>query len=178
MSADIQDSVLRGPFVVTSSRLGIGTVQRDVSGAPKAVRFYRAVRFSFISSVDVIGGQVAKNKVGAVVAFGVLGGLAAKGSKNEATVIVHTTDGETAYFTVDKKSPVEIRAKLGPIFKEFGVKLVDNAGAPSPVGNTSTASTSDLAQRLRELAALRDDGLLTEEEFNIQKSRILDPGIS
>ena len=31
----------------------------------------------------------------------------------------------------------------------------------------------ELAELLRELAALRDSGILTDEEFNVQKRRLL-----
>ena len=104
----------QGQFLVTSSRIGICTIQRDVlSHAIKGFRFSAGFWFSSVADVDVIGGQVAKSKVGAVVAFGVLG-LGAKGSKNEATLIVRTTDGETAYFTIDKKSPIEVHREAWP----------------------------------------------------------------
>ncbi|MHA7241100.1 SHOCT domain-containing protein [Arthrobacter sp. TMS1-12-1] len=44
------------------------------------------------------------------------------------------------------------------------------AQAPAP---TSGAEAEDLIGRLRELASLRDDGVLTEEEFAAQKARLL-----
>ena len=49
------------------------------------------------------------------------------------------------------------------------------AAAPPPPPATSAPSGggADLASQLRELAQLRDDGILSEEEFQAQKARIL-----
>jgi len=43
------------------------------------------------------------------------------------------------------------------------------AGAGQP------AAPADPIARLKELAALKDQGALTEEEFTVQKARILEP---
>jgi hypothetical protein len=43
------------------------------------------------------------------------------------------------------------------------------AAAPPPAGNGG----ADRIEQLKELAALKDQGVLTEEEFAIQKARIL-----
>jgi hypothetical protein len=127
----------RGHFIVTSSRLGIGIVQLDVlDGSVKSFRFSTYVRFSSIASVDVIEGQGATSKVGDAVAVGAPG-RAAKGSKSEATLAVHTTDGETAYFTIDKHSPTELRATLAPIFRKFDVNF------PGGVDAESTSSSNE-----------------------------------
>ena len=46
-----------------------------------------------------------------------------------------------------------------------------NQRAPTPV--PSNASQKDHLSQLRELAELRDKGILTEDEFNKQKAKIL-----
>jgi len=60
--------------------------------------------------------------------------------------------------------------------RQAGATAIHMAGgaAPSqPEGSPPAASTS-LAEELRELAELRDAGILTDEEFATQKARILD----
>jgi hypothetical protein len=50
------------------------------------------------------------------------------------------------------------------------------AAAPPPPPAAEPASApaqADMVAQLRELAALRDDGILTDEEFAAQKARIL-----
>ena len=43
--------------------------------------------------------------------------------------------------------------------------------APQPVA--AAPDTSDMVEQLKELAALKDQGILTEEEFAAQKAKIL-----
>ena len=64
---------------------GVGTF-----GSPKSVSF----RFSEVKSVEVFGEQVATSKLGATVMCGVIGGLAAKGSKNQAGLALCMTCSE------------------------------------------------------------------------------------
>ena len=46
------------------------------------------------------------------------------------------------------------------------------AAAPAPAPAAS-APEPDITDQLRKLAALRDDGILTEEEFAAQKAKLL-----
>jgi membrane protease subunit (stomatin/prohibitin family) len=46
------------------------------------------------------------------------------------------------------------------------------AAAPAPV-EAAAPSSDDLINKLKELASLKDQGILTEEEFNAQKTKIL-----
>jgi hypothetical protein len=45
--------------------------------------------------------------------------------------------------------------------------------AEASVGASADAGGGDLADQLRKLAALRDEGILTDEEFAAQKARLL-----
>ena len=51
----------------------------------------------------------------------------------------------------------------------YGYEEPEPAPAPAP----AAAPAEDPIARLKELAALRDQGILTEEEFAAQKARIL-----
>jgi hypothetical protein len=58
-------------------------------------------------------------------------------------------------------------------------RLLDDAVAAAKGGTsgsavaTVAASTPDLADQLRKLADLRDQGILTDEEFTVQKAKLL-----
>jgi len=54
--------------------------------------------------------------------------------------------------------------------KKQAERAATAASAPS-----ATPPAGDVADQLRKLAALRDDGILTEEEFAAQKQRLLAP---
>jgi membrane protease subunit (stomatin/prohibitin family) len=47
------------------------------------------------------------------------------------------------------------------------------AAAPPPAAEPAPADSDDLINKLKELATLKDQGILTEEEFNAQKAKIL-----
>ena len=47
------------------------------------------------------------------------------------------------------------------------------AAAPPPAAEPAAADSDDSISKLKELATLKDQGILTEEEFNAQKAKIL-----
>jgi hypothetical protein len=53
-----------------------------------------------------------------------------------------------------------------------GARYAEPEPAPAPAGPPRTDTNTKLAQ-LRELAQLRDSGVLDEAEFELQKSQIL-----
>lgn len=48
-----------------------------------------------------------------------------------------------------------------------------NAAAPSATSSPSGAGTSDRIEQLRQLGELRDKGVLTDQEFAAEKSKIM-----
>jgi len=149
----------RGHLFFTTEVVGIGDKRATSAVIPLAS----------VQSVEVSGGEVAVSKIPAILALGVIGGFASKGSKFESAVIVCTQDGETAYYTVDHESPVSVRAKLTPILKRAGVPLVDEErSVPLPPQPSASISVAD---ELAKLASLRSDGVLTDEEFAAQKGQ-------
>lgn len=81
-----------------------------------------------------------------------------------AFFVVETNMGVDAFFETSAATPQELRARLEPIMRDFA--------AESPAAQTSEAA-DDPVQRLRDFAALRDDGILTEEEFEQEKRLLL-----
>lgn len=47
------------------------------------------------------------------------------------------------------------------------------APPPAPAAEAPAADSDELINKLKELATLKDQGVLTEEEFNAQKAKIL-----
>lgn len=47
------------------------------------------------------------------------------------------------------------------------------APPPAPTAEAPAADSDELINKLKELATLKDQGVLTEEEFNAQKAKIL-----
>ena len=97
--------------------------------------------------------------------FGPLG-LALKKEKKLGFVVVSGTFGEFIFKT--KKTPQELRATLAP----WQGHISPRAGSPTAASSTDVPAR-DRVERLRELADLRDRGVLTEEEFASEKARLL-----
>lgn len=110
--------------------------------------------------VDLETVAVAKSKVPAALAFGVLGALTARGSENKVAVTVHLHSGVIAYFRIDVLELPFVRGLVGPWLAEHGLD-----GKPR--------ATSNLIDQLERLAALRSSGALTEDEFARAKEKLL-----
>lgn len=131
-----------------------------------------------IQSVELGGGQVAKSRMGATLAFGVAG-LATKGSQGRTEMAVHLTSGDDAFFIIDKVSTFEFRAKLQPLLKGVGVSFADEIEATSArsaaatVSQSNSTSAPSLADELAKLAQLHASGFLSDEEVAVAKTKLL-----
>jgi hypothetical protein len=163
-----------GNLWFTAQELGIGMRRPKVA----------VLQLSEVASVEVTGGQVAKSKVGAELVFGVFGGLGAKGAKNQATIAVYTKDDQIAYYLVDKKSVAQVQAAIAPLLRAVGIPFRDELVAQKQqeafhdavVQATQAAQgggAPSTADELVKLAQLRDQGILTDEEFAAQKAKLL-----
>lgn len=65
------------------------------------------------------------------------------------------------------------RGEFETIRHYIEARIVDRHRQGSTRVEPVVLSPKDLPQQLRELAALRDEGLLTEEEFAVQKAKVL-----
>jgi hypothetical protein len=95
------------------------------------------------------------------------------------------TSGEVLLDNID--GPYQVRDLLMPLVSEARQKkLVERqtqyihqvgpaAAAPAPAAAAAPAAAVDVADQLRKLAELRDQGVLTEEEFAAQKAKLLNP---
>jgi Short C-terminal domain len=118
-----------------------------------------------IASVEVADGSVSKSKVAATLAFGVLGAT----GKTEVSVVAHLKSGATGYFLIpdSKEGRLSVRAKAGPILHRQGIPFTDQL----PVPETAPV---DIADQLRKLKELLDEGVLSAQEFEKAKAKLLD----
>ena len=132
------------------------------------------IPWSQTKGVTVDGGEVAKSKVGATLAFGVMGGLAAKGAMDRAYLAIYRNDGAIAHFQIDKMNPQSLRAQMAPILLKVGVPFLDDqySTGPSPAPQEPAAPTS-VADELTKLMQLHEAGGLTDDEFAAMKAKLI-----
>lgn len=120
-----------------------------------------------VECVSVEGGEITKSKTAAVVAFGVLGGLAAKGKADRSHIIIETKDGAQGVWQIDRMQPAQVRASLSPVLSDAKVPL---GGVHQQAQSNAPRS---VAAELSTLADLCERGFLTREEFDTQKRALL-----
>ena len=118
-----------------------------------------------IASLEVTSEQVAKSKVGATLLFGVWGGLAAKGAADRSTLVVNIKNGSTGYFIIKKYFAAQLLAIVDPWRREMGIGL---GGSPEAAGGPVS-----IADEIAKLAQLRESGALTEDEFVLLKTQLI-----
>jgi hypothetical protein len=126
------------------------------------------IDISDVVAVEVTSEQVAKSRVGPAIAFGVVGAVAAKATKHEATILLHLRAGDTAYFTIDRQSSTDVRAQLAPWLRDTGIPL----GKPPHSPAATPANATDTVEML---ATLKAQGVLTQAEFLELASRAVAP---
>jgi hypothetical protein len=57
--------------------------------------------------------------------------------------------------------------------QKFAEQEVQGEPAPAATAMAAAPDSDELINKLKELATLKDQGILTEEEFNAQKAKIL-----
>lgn len=148
----------RGLLIFTATAVGIHN--NAFSSKPKEA----VLNWSDVASVEIGGQQVGQSRLGATLLFGEIGALAASGSKNQATIAVHTKDEQVAYYVINKQSAIEVRAQLTPLLKAVGVPFTEQ---------TQSTPANSAADELEKLAKLKEQGVLTPEEFEAKKKQLL-----
>jgi hypothetical protein len=122
-----------------------------------------------VRGVSFESGTIAKSRAGAALAVGVLA-VAAKNTQRDTHLSVFLKDGNVAVYQVVGMAGPALRARVQPYMTAAGVACLDDVEAHS---GSQPAATSK-ADELTKLAQLRDSGLLTEDEFADQKTRLLE----
>lgn len=149
---DPQPLMKTGNLVLDDTHVGIGTLH------PKKC----LVAWADVANVVIDGGMQSKSRAGHVAAFGILG-AAARSTVNEAYLTVTLKTGGEVIYQVDKLTPQALHGKVAALLNEVGVR----------VGPQVATSQSSVADELAKFAALRDQGILTEEEFAAKKASLL-----
>ena len=150
-----------GNLVLTREKMGIGSTK------PR----YAILQWTDIESIEITSDQVSKSKVGAVLVFGIFG-LAAKGTRNQTSLIVHTKDNQVAYYQAGVNT-IAFRAGTTALLDAVGVPLYDAVTQQ----NNSTPKThdiDDITEQLTKLAKLKEQGIITQEDFDKKKAQLLD----
>ena len=79
------------------------------------------------------------------------------------TIVRITCDDAELFFHYDKDTPENLRIALSPILARLDKRLLKEA----------PASADDALSRLERLAALHAQGQLSDEEFKLGKTRLL-----
>jgi hypothetical protein len=123
------------------------------------------VRWDQVTRIEIDGrdAQAARTTSSGRIAFSPIKTSHTRSSTQVAALTVvelYTTD--RVYAVRVSASPSRIRSALGPWVARLAQALPHEA-----------SSEGDLVERLRQLAALRDEGILTEGEFATQKAKFL-----
>jgi Short C-terminal domain len=155
-----------GVLFFTTEAIGLG--KTALTGPLECV-----IPMDTVTSIEITSQQVAKSRLGAMFLAGVLA-LGAKDSAHTTTIVVRTNDDEIAYFLIQDSVPDAVKAVLTPFIRALNIPFYEEPAtstAPLPA-----PPAPDLADQIRKLAALRDDGLITDAEYETQKARLLNPG--
>jgi len=110
-----------------------------------------------VEALEVDGPQQASKRVG-------------------ATLTVKLKDSQSAIFEIMENSGAAVRTKLLPITSRLiAANAAANTGTPNVTPTQLPSSAPSMADELKKLAELKAAGHLTEEEFDIQKWRLLNP---
>ena len=151
-----------GTLVLSDETVTLTRVQsRDM----RRIHDIEMCRTRAIASIEVTSEQVAQSKVGPALVFGILG-LAAKGAADRSTLVVSLRNASTGYFIVKKYFAAQLLAIIDPWRQEMGIGL---GGAPEVAGGPVS-----IADEIAKLAQLRDSGALSEDEFVLLKTRLIE----
>jgi hypothetical protein len=124
-----------------------------------------AIPWEQVTGMEIEGPEQASKRIsGARVAMIGIFALAAKKKVKSAVITVVTKDGDEAVFQTHDWLALDLHAKLTPVLGQLHKH--------QPAEPTAAAAPSD-ADQIRKLAELRDQGILTEAEFQAKKTELL-----
>lgn len=98
--------------------------------------------------------------------------LKKKSKDKEAFLTIVLNDGQEAIFHIRNKSPMELRSQLAKAISQ--VKVLGKTSPSHPTSNLkNNVSNDNVADELLKLSKLKDQGILTQEEFDTKKRQML-----
>lgn len=119
-----------------------------------------------IEGKDEVNRRVTVTRLLAVGIFAFA--LKKKNKDQEAYITLELSDGQEVILFVDDKAPMALRAKLAKV-----ISAVKQANISSQSQTAQSVANSSVADELAKLASLKEQGILTQEEFNSEKAKIL-----
>lgn len=118
-----------------------------------------------ISSIDFTNEKADPHLASDLFAFGIAGAVLKMGQM-QTSIALTTKNGEVAYITSPEQSTQSVRAGFSRVMADGQIVL-------SGLNEIKTTSTDDIVSQLEKLSSLRDSGVLSEEEFQIAKQKLL-----
>ena len=97
--------------------------------------------------------------------------LKKKNKDQEAYITLELTDGQEVILFVDDKAPMALRAKMAKV-----ISAVKQANVANQAQAAQSPTQSSVADELAKLASLKEQGILSQTEFDGEKVRILNQG--
>lgn len=119
-----------------------------------------------IEGKDEVNRRVTVTRLLAVGIFAFA--LKKKNKDQESYITLELTDGQEIILFVDNKAPMALRAKLAKV-----ISTVKQTSAASQAQATQQPTQSSVADELAKLANLKEQGILTQAEFDSEKAKIL-----
>lgn len=129
----------------------------------------QTIRWELVSDVRVEGIDQVRNRYPAIGTFLAVGVFALAGVRKEGEAYLTLTAADGPWtLAVRPYMPSQLRAALTPVLNAFLPPPPPPLHAPPP-----DQAPSGVADRLRQLGALRDEGLISTGEFDSRKAEIL-----
>ena len=164
--------------IIVSARMTASEYNQTAAVALGDVRLLRVEGRGAITTTSMRGGGAGRAAAMAAYATVPGAGLLAAAvpslrAKRTTTIetIVHLNAGARELMMVTSQAtPQVLQVRLAPVFKRIDELQAITANQPS---NLSVSSSPSVADELAKLAKLRDDGVLSAEEFSSSKARLL-----
>lgn len=126
------------------------------------------IRDIVVEGKDEVNRRVTVTRLLAVGIFAFA--LKKKSKDQEAYITLELADGQEVILFADNKAPMALRAKLAKVIS--AVKQASAAGQT----NVTQPTQGSVADELAKLASLKEQGVLTQAEFDAEKAKILSQG--
>ena len=156
------------------------TLRVDAAGiAYRGLRELFRIPWSAVNELIVDGPDQAARRI-TVTRLATIGvfALGAQKKSRIAVLIVELDSGEQAVFHTKKLTALELRGKLAPVISQLNAAAKRKAALPRGRGTDETRRLErrpgfSVADELRKLKQLCDEGVLTEEQFAAQRDKLL-----
>lgn len=149
---------------------GLGNVLVNVVGLTyENEHLIKAFPWNDVELAEFESSNVEKSRMAPVLAFGVLG-LGAKATSSESVLTLEHKNGQHFVFVFREIDPISIRTKLKATLTSAGRRLGERMSDSS---DNSSEGSQTFVQDLVSLGEMVDRGLLTTDEFEIAKNRLL-----